>query len=60
MTKRFARNVGGFAVRIGLPRRVKNDVHGRKRGRVRRRLLVRFYRRLAARYAAWEAQEMGI
>jgi hypothetical protein len=54
MTARFTRNVGGFSVRIGLPRRIKDDVNGRKRGRVRRRLVVRFYRRLAVRYTAWE------
>lgn len=56
---------------VRSPRRVKDDINGRQRGRVRRRLLVRFYRRLSTRYAAWEArraldeltreaQEMGI
>src|SRR5262245_2385502 len=39
---------------IRLPRRVKDDQNGRKRGRVRRRLVIRFYRRLADRYRHWE------
>jgi hypothetical protein len=44
---------------IHLPRRIKDDQRGRKRGRVRRRLLIRFYRRLADRYRQWEEQWMS-
>lgn len=51
--KPFTRTPG--VVVIGLPRRIKADQHGRKRGRIRRRLVVRFYKRLATRYAAWDA-----
>lgn len=42
-----------------LPRRVKDDQRGRKRSRVRQRLLVRWYRRLADRYRAWEHEHFG-